>query len=71
MIQVGINANHINEMTDKFSYQSLIDNLVTDGDIIYALFIDKNLQAVAHSDKERVGMDLSNDEAAISAVVNQ
>lgn len=71
MIQAGINANYINEMTDKFSYQSLIDNLVTDEDIVYALFIDNNLQAVAHSDRERIGIDLSNDEAAISAVVNQ
>ncbi len=71
MIQTGVNANYIQELTEEFSTQNLINTLAEDGKIVYALFIDKNLTAVAHSDGTRVGLDLSNDEASISAVVNK
>ncbi|MBZ2174621.1 hypothetical protein K8M07_05100 [Schnuerera sp. xch1] len=69
-VQIGLLANDINALTEQFSYQRLIDDLAANDNIVYAVFIDENLQATAHSIKERIGLDLSEDEAAISAVVD-
>lgn len=69
-VQVGINADHINELTEQFSFQRLVDDLAARDEIEYALFADKNLQATAHSIKDRIGLDLSEDEGTISAVVD-
>lgn len=69
-VQVGINADHINNLTEQFSYQKLVEKLAATDEVAYALFIDKNLQVTAHSMKERIGLDLSQDEGSVSAVVN-
>lgn len=46
-------------------------NLLIDNDeIAYTLFIEKNLAATAHSMQDRIGLDLSTDAGAISAVVH-
>lgn len=70
-VQIGFNANYINDLTQEFSYQSVIDNLAQDKDIVYALFIDNNLTATAHSNKDRIGLDLSDDEASRAAVLDK
>lgn len=69
-IQAGIDAEVINRITDQINYQSLVDSLASNEEVVYALFIDKDLLATAHSIKERIGIDLSTDEGAISAVVH-
>lgn len=71
MLQIGFNANYVNEITQRFSYQNLLDNLVQDEEIVYALFIDTNLKAVAHSDPSRIGLDLSDDPASRLAVIDK
>ena len=71
IVQAGINADYINDITQQFSYQSLMEDLAEEDEIIYALFIDDSLKAVAHNDKERIGIDLSNDKPSISAVVDK
>ncbi|MGO1653237.1 hypothetical protein [Senegalia sp. (in: firmicutes)] len=71
MIQAGINANYINDLTKEFGYQKLIDDLATNEEITYALFIDNDLKASAHSNKDRIGTDLSDDKGAISAIKDQ
>lgn len=68
VVQAGIIADSINKITEQFSYQRLVEDLATDEQVVYALFIDNDLQATAHSMVDRVGLDLSNDEGAISAV---
>ncbi|MCX7885320.1 MAG: methyl-accepting chemotaxis protein [Caloramator sp.] len=68
MIQVGINANKVQELYNKTSYQSILDKLSNDPDIVYALFIDKNLKIVAHTDKSRIGIQLT-DEGSKQAVL--
>ncbi len=68
-IQVGINANHVNSLTEQFELQKLVEELASNEEIVYALFIDKDLKAVAHSSTDRIGLDLSEDKGAISAVV--
>jgi len=67
-IQVGINADHVNELTEEFETQKLVEELASSDEIVYALFIDTDLKAVAHSDSDRIGLDLSEDKGAISAI---
>lgn len=68
IVQAGINANYINDLTGQFSYQKLVEDLAANEEIVYALFIDPDLKAAAHSNTERIGIDLSDDSGAISAV---
>ncbi|WP_130806036.1 methyl-accepting chemotaxis protein [Senegalia massiliensis] len=68
VVQAGINANYINDLTEQFSYQKLIENLASTEEITYAVFIDDNLKAIAHSNTDRIGSDFSKDKGAISAV---
>ena len=68
-VQGGINVNVYNRLTEEFSYQALMKELATSEEIVYALFIDKDMKAIAHSESDRVGLDLSEDPGAISAIV--
>lgn len=68
-VQGGINVNVYNRLTEEFSYQTLMKELATSEEIVYALFIDKDMKAIAHSESDRVGLDLSEDPGAISAIV--
>ncbi|MDP2842899.1 MAG: chemotaxis protein, partial [Acetobacterium sp.] len=44
-VQAGVSANRVLELTEKFGYQALIDELASDDSIVYASFIDQNLIA--------------------------
>lgn len=68
-VQGGINVNVYNRLTEEFSYQTLMKELATSDEIVYALFIDKDMKAIAHSENDRIGLDLSEDPGAISAIV--
>ncbi|SEG15287.1 methyl-accepting chemotaxis protein [Caloramator fervidus] len=68
MIQVGILANKIQDRYNKTSYQALVDEIAQNPKIVYALFIDKNLTAVAHSIKERIGIKLDDEGSKAAAV---
>ncbi|TCO76852.1 methyl-accepting chemotaxis protein [Marinisporobacter balticus] len=67
-IQIGVLANKLQALTEKFDYQTLVENLVQNKNIVYALFIDKNLKAVAHSNKNRIGIDLTDTGSKTAAV---
>ena len=71
MIQAGIDANYINSLTEKFSYQNIMEELAESEDVVYAIFIDQSMQAVAHSDTSRIGLDLSEDAASVAAVIEK
>ena len=68
MVQVGIVANRLNELMDKFSYQTLINNMASNKEIVYAIFVDTNYKAIAHSDKTKIGEDLSKDKGSKVAI---
>ncbi|ABR47160.1 methyl-accepting chemotaxis sensory transducer [Alkaliphilus metalliredigens QYMF] len=70
VIQVGILANVIHDLSESFSYQSTVENLAKEENIVFALFADKSLRAMAHSDRERIGLDLSDDEGIQIAAGN-
>lgn len=67
-VQIGIDANIVQGKFDEFSYQNLVENLAKEEGLVYALFIDSNSKAIAHSDKSRIGLDLSNDAGTKSAL---
>lgn len=67
-IQIGIKGNEVEALTKKFSYQTLVYDLVKDENIVYAVFVDKNLKAVAHGDIEKIGSKLTDEGSKIAAV---
>lgn len=69
-VQVGIEAEYIYDLTEQFSYQNLMEDLGSNEEIVYAVFTDTDLQATAHSIEDRIGLDLSDDEGTISAIVD-
>ena len=60
-IQVGIRANNVRELTSSFSYQTLVEKLEKNEQIIYAAFINNELENEADSRKDKIG-DLRNSE---------
>ncbi|MCT8978116.1 methyl-accepting chemotaxis protein [Clostridium sp. CX1] len=68
MVQIGVLANKVQKLSENLQLQTLIQDLTKDKNIVYALFIDKNLKAVAHSEKDRIGISL-NDEGSKKAAV--
>ncbi|MDK2804064.1 MAG: methyl-accepting chemotaxis protein [Peptostreptococcaceae bacterium] len=71
MVQVGLLANDINAMTEKFGYQKAVEDIAENENIVYALYIDSEYKAVAHSNKDRIGIDLKDDKGAINAIKNK
>ncbi|AKL97000.1 methyl-accepting chemotaxis protein McpA [Clostridium aceticum] len=68
VVQVGIIANRIQELSGRLSHQNLVEELAKEDSIVYALFIDKNLKAVAHSNRDRIGVELTDEGSKIAAV---
>ena len=68
ILQVGIKAEEVYKIENNFGYQSLMERLANEEDIVYALYIDKNLKAVAHSNKDRIGIDLTDEGSKTAAI---
>lgn len=60
-IQIGISANKVESLTQKFSYQTLVEALAKGENIVNVLFIDKNLKTIADSNIEDIGIIYDND----------
>lgn len=67
-IQVGLSANQVMELTEAFSFQNTISDLALAEDVVYALISDHSLKAIAHSDIDRQGLDLSEDPLVLKAL---
>lgn len=61
-VQAGVSADRVLELTEKFGYQALIDELATDESIVYASFINNDLIGVADSNKDNLGKNYQDDE---------
>ena len=68
IVQVGILANYIQELTEQFDYQVVVDDLATSAGIVYAAVIDDNRVNIAHSNPDRIGVTLNDDGAMAAAV---
>lgn len=69
-VQIGILADTIQELSDSFSYQTLLEDIGSSEGIEYSMLVDPNLEAIAHSNKDRVGMTFD-DEASKSAAIDK
>lgn len=66
-VQVGIIADKMEELTKLFSYETLVDELAKGDNIVYALFIDKNVQVTASSDDDDIGLILDDEGSIVGA----
>ncbi|WFD10560.1 EAL domain-containing protein [Tepidibacter hydrothermalis] len=55
-VQVGILAENIYKLTQRFDYQTLVEELAQEENIIYATIVDTNLKAIADADIEDIGI---------------
>ncbi|MEJ8554001.1 EAL domain-containing protein [Tepidibacter sp. Z1-5] len=55
-VQVGILADNIQKLTQKFNYQKLVEELAQEENIVYVTIVDTNLKAIADSDIEDIGI---------------
>lgn len=58
MVQIGILANTVKKLTTELEAQTLIDDMVKNKSIVYALFMDKDLKVQADSNKKELGTTL-------------
>ena len=70
VIQAGIKADSISMLTEQFGNQRLVEEMANNDKVVYALYVDNDLKATAHSMKDSIGTDLSNDKGTIAAVVD-
>ncbi|MEY8000650.1 methyl-accepting chemotaxis protein [Clostridium sp. Mt-5] len=68
IIQIGILANKIQSLTSKMQPQNIVNTLTKDKSIIYALYMDNNLKVIAHTDKSRIGIKLTDIGSRTAAV---
>lgn len=68
IIQVGIKAEEIMKAEADFDKQKHVENLSEDENILYAIVLDKDLRAVAHSDIDKIGIQLEDEGSKIAAV---
>lgn len=69
IIQIGILADEIYELTEKFSYQGIVNDLILDKDIAYAMIMDKEGVIIASSLPEQTGLSYAEDEGVRSAAI--
>lgn len=67
MVQVGLLANNIQALTEKFSYQVAVEEIVTTDNIVYVLYLDRNNEIIAASNPEEVGTSID-DKAMIDVM---
>jgi methyl-accepting chemotaxis protein len=67
-VQVGILANKIQRFSETIDVQALMEKLSEEPGIVYALLIDKDLKAVAHSNRDRINVTLEDTGSRTGAV---
>ena len=70
-IQVGILADNIHKITDRLDHQTLLEEIASSDDVAYALLVNKNVEVIGHSDKERIGLSLTDDIGLYSAAFEE
>lgn len=67
IIQVGISAEEIMKAQQAFDKQKLIEDLGQDKTVVYAIILDRDLKAIAHSDRDKIGIQLNDEGSKIAA----
>lgn len=69
IVQVGIIANEVEKLNSSVSSQSLVNRLGKGNNIVYALTMGRDLKVTAHSDKNRIGVQLT--DVGSKAAINE
>ncbi|WP_303870280.1 methyl-accepting chemotaxis protein [Acetobacterium wieringae] len=69
-VQAGVTADRITDLTERFGYQALIDELSANDQIVYAGFIDQDLTLVADTHSEDIGSSYTDNEAVKAAAID-
>ncbi|OWZ83339.1 methyl-accepting chemotaxis protein [Natranaerobius trueperi] len=69
-VQAGVSANQVEELQDSFDIQNTVNDLVEENNIVFALFTSKDLKIEAHSNEDRIGMEVD-DEGLKQAAVHK
>lgn len=68
IIQIGLNADYINNLTKQFEYQTIIDDLMANEEVVYAGFLDNNYIYQANSGEDFIGTDMSDDQDVVKTI---
>ncbi|WXR60398.1 methyl-accepting chemotaxis protein [Peptostreptococcaceae bacterium AGR-M142] len=69
-IQIGLTAQSVMDLQNKLNKQTILSKLESNKNIIYAIFTNNDFIIDASTNKELLGIDLSNDENTINAIRN-
>lgn len=69
MICIGLPADEIYELIEEYSYQGIVDDLILNKDIAYAMIMDKEGVVIASSLPEQTGLSFAEDEGVRSAAI--
>ncbi|MCT4686186.1 methyl-accepting chemotaxis protein [Vallitalea sp.] len=61
LVQIGINANEVTKLKEKFNYQTLVEELSINDNLVYVAVLDKNKTIIAHNNKDRIGVTVDNE----------
>ncbi len=70
MVQVGLLANNVQALTDKFSYQLAVEEIAATDNIVHALYISNNSEVIAASNPEDLETKIE-DEEVRDAIANK
>ncbi|KXZ40348.1 Methyl-accepting chemotaxis protein [Alkalithermobacter thermoalcaliphilus JW-YL-7 = DSM 7308] len=68
VVQIGISADTIKTISDSVDVQNILEDIASRDNIVYALVISKDLKAIAHSNKDRIGIQLDDEGSKTAAV---
>ncbi|MBC3887718.1 hypothetical protein GH810_05285 [Acetobacterium paludosum] len=68
-VQAGVTADRVTELTEKFGYQALIDELSAN-EVVYVSFINKDLTVVADSNPDDIGVSYADDQTIKDVAVD-
>lgn len=67
-VQVGLSADEVQALTNRFQFQTLVEKMAADEDIRYVFVVDNNYVSIAHSRIEEVGLSYENSPTIVDAV---
>lgn len=70
VFQLGISANEIVALSERFSHQVLIEDLVATENVMYASYVDQDLVTIANNDESYLGRDMSDTPENVQAIEN-
>lgn len=69
-IQVGIAADRVQQLTESFEFQTILEEAGSRDEIAYITLVDKNFEVVGSSNKDLIGLSFASDESIKSTVID-